>query len=308
MPSSKLADFNLKRLYQFQVLAELGSASKACAFLGISHPALTQSINRLEAELNATLFDRSTRPPKLTISGSHLLTYARKLHLDTESLYERLELEQGGQSRIIRFGCGARWMVDIMPGVIGAFSQDHPDIRLSIRVAQMNELTELLENQQISLLFGTTDALRRHNRHKVLPIGTDRFTVVARKGHPLHKRYKIPLADVIGEKWIIGDPATSSATVLRQLLREAGLRPIVPAVELSDTPSVANTMRRGDFLGIFTHATVRNLPDIEPLSVGFELPESSSGAVYLSDHALSEAELALIGCVKDAFDGTRPQP
>ncbi|WP_142846729.1 LysR family transcriptional regulator [Telmatospirillum sp. J64-1] len=303
MHSPKMPELNTKRLYQFQILAELGSAGKACAFLGISQPALTQSINRLETDLNAVLFDRTTRPPRLTISGRHLLQFARKLNLETENLYERLELEQGGQNGIVRLGCGARWMVDIIPRVIGTFSRKYPETRLSVRVAQMDELTELLENRQISLLFGTTTGMKRLMHHQVTPLGTDRFAVVARKGHPLHKRRNIPLQDLLQEKWIIGDPGTSSTMVLRQVLREANLTMIHPAVEMSDTLSVANTMRNGDFIGIFTTATVRNLADIEELSVDFALPESSSGAIHLSDHALSDIEQALIEEVKAAFGG-----
>ncbi len=301
MPPAMIANINLKRLYQFQIFAELGSASKACAFLGISNPALTQSIGRLEDELNTVLFDRSTRPLRLTISGEHLLAYARKIQLDTAGLYEQLQLEQGGQSGIIRLGCGTRWMVEIIPRVVGRFIKAYPDIRLSIQVAQMDELVKLLDDQQISLMFGTTDSVRRFSHHQVTPVGADHFTVVARLSHPLHKRKNLSLADLAGERWIIGGPATTSTIILRQALRDAGLSNIVPAVELSDTLSVANMLRNGDFVSIFTHSTVRNLAEIGELPIGFQLPQSNSGAICLADRVLSVQEKALVEYVAAEF-------
>lgn len=180
-------NLNPKQLYHFQILAELGSTSKTCAFLGISQPALTQSLQRLENELKVELFDRSTRPSKLTANGQYLLKYAQKMQIETENLLDRLEFEQEGYSSVIRFGCGARWMVDIIPRVVHQFSIDYPSIRLSICVAQMEELTNLLDNGQISFMFGTTNRMRRFTNHRITEVGRDNFAVVARASHPLQK-------------------------------------------------------------------------------------------------------------------------
>lgn len=294
-------NLNPKQLYQFQILAELGNTAKACAFLGISQPALTQSLNRLESQLKVELFDRSTRPPKLTINGHHLLKYTRKLQLETENLYDRLEFEQGGYSSVIRFGCGARWMVDIIPRIVQQFSIDYPDTRLSICVAQMEELNNLLDNGQISFMFGTTNRMRRFTHHNITEVGRDRFAVVARSSHPLQKQKNISLEVLTKQRWVIGDPSASSSLVLRKAMLDAGIAPVLPAIELSDTLAAANIIREGDFLGIFTNASVRGLPEIETLSIDFELPESISGAISLEGHKLNEAEEALIERVREAF-------
>ncbi len=298
---SRFSELSSKQLYHFQILADLGATSKASDYLGISQPALTQSISRLEAELGAELFDRSTRPHRLTASGEHVLRFVRRLGMETDLLQEHLELERGAQSHIIRIGCGARWMVDIIPQVIGRFAEIHPETKISIRVAQMDELTALLEERQISVLFGTTNSVKRYNHHQVIELGVDHFSIVARSEHPLHGREGLALRDLVDQRWIIGDAATSSTAVLRQLLRQNDLESIIPAVELSDTLAVANTLRRGDFLAIFTTATVRNLDGIEALSLGFEMPESRSGAIYASDRELSAVERSFIEMVGGAF-------
>lgn len=298
MSNAKFADINPNRLRQFQLMAELGSAAKACAFLGISQPALAQNIARLEAEIGVQLFDRSTRPLRLTNNGRHLLDFVGKFQLETEALFDRLAQEQGG---IIRLGCGARWMVDIIPRVIGEFGLVYPDTRFSVRVEQMDELVRLLEDRHISLLFGTTTSLRASSHLNITDFGTDRFVIVARTEHPLHKRKSVSLADLVEQRWIMGDSTASSTTVIRQALRDAGLPPILPIVEMSDTLSVANTIRNGDFIGMFTMATVRNFENIEPLTLDFELPESRSGAIHLKSYELRDSEKHLIDFVMKAF-------
>ena len=298
MSNAKFADINPNRLRQFQLMAELGSAAKACAFLGISQPALAQNIARLEAEIGVQLFDRSTRPLRLTSNGHHLLEFVSRFQVDTEALFDRFAQEQGG---IIRLGCGARWMVDIIPRVISDFGRVYPETRLSVRVAQMDELVRLLEDRQISLLFGTTTSLRASSHLNITDFGTDRFVVVARKDHPLHRRKSVGLADLIDQRWIMGDATASSTTVLRQTLRDAGLPAILPIVEMSDTLSVANTIRNGDFIAMFTMATVRNFENIEPLPLDFELPESRSGAIHLRSYELRENEKQVVNFVMKAF-------
>lgn len=298
--SRRLSDVTPKQLYQFEILAEMGSSAKARAYLGISAPALTQSIARLEAELGAVLFDRSTRPAKLTASGQHLLEYVRLVTRETETLQENLALERGEQSGTLRIGCGPRWMVDIMPRALDAFIRNYPKMRVDVRVGQMTELARMLEDRRIAILFGTTDSIRRYSHHKSVEMGTDRFSIVARRSHPLHKRKNLSLKDLSAERWILGDAAASSTSLLRQLLRNAGLPLIRPTIELSDTLAVANTLRLTDCVGIFSMSTAHNIADIEPLSLDFELPGSNSGAVYL-DRSLSEIEAQFIIGVRRIF-------
>lgn len=62
-----------RRLEYFTALAEGGNFSRAAERLGISQPALSQQIQRLEEEVGAYLFDRTARPVVLTEVGERLL-------------------------------------------------------------------------------------------------------------------------------------------------------------------------------------------------------------------------------------------
>jgi DNA-binding transcriptional LysR family regulator len=61
----------------FVTVARFGSMSAAASHLGLSQPAVSQAVVQMETALNLQLFDRSKRPPLLTLQGAALLEPAR---------------------------------------------------------------------------------------------------------------------------------------------------------------------------------------------------------------------------------------
>ena len=62
------------QLSQLITVADTKTLSKAAEILHISQPALTRSIQKLESELNVTLFDRQKNKITLNKTGEHLPT------------------------------------------------------------------------------------------------------------------------------------------------------------------------------------------------------------------------------------------
>lgn len=70
---------DLRAVEYFFAVAERGTLRGAAARRGISQPALTKAIRRLEDELRVVLFDRQARGVTLTVYGRTLLRHARNL-------------------------------------------------------------------------------------------------------------------------------------------------------------------------------------------------------------------------------------
>ena len=68
-----------ERLKTFLTVARCGSLSRAAKELFCSQPAVTQQIQKLEAEYNAVLFRRHERGVELTAAGRVLLDYAVRI-------------------------------------------------------------------------------------------------------------------------------------------------------------------------------------------------------------------------------------
>lgn len=67
---------NFRRIQHFIEVAEVGNLSKAAKRLNIVQPALSQSIRRLEEDLNVALFSRSRKGMELTDAGQQFLISA----------------------------------------------------------------------------------------------------------------------------------------------------------------------------------------------------------------------------------------
>jgi DNA-binding transcriptional LysR family regulator len=72
-------------LRYFLAVAELGSFSKAAAKVNVTQPTLSVGIAKLEQEVGARLFERTTRRVSLTQAGSRFLTHARRITQDYEA-------------------------------------------------------------------------------------------------------------------------------------------------------------------------------------------------------------------------------
>ena len=71
-------------------ISEQGSFSTAANHVHVSHAAVGQQMKRLEDLLNATLFDRSNRTPKLNQLGKALIPKAKVVVLSYETLLDDL--------------------------------------------------------------------------------------------------------------------------------------------------------------------------------------------------------------------------
>ena len=94
-------------LRQFLAACSTRNFTTAAEMLGVSQPALTQAIGKLERQLDVDLFDRTSRPLGLTPYGEVLLNYAHRMEQDAEDLADKLaEISGDGRSDPDRLRAG----------------------------------------------------------------------------------------------------------------------------------------------------------------------------------------------------------
>lgn len=89
-------------LRYFLAVAELGSFSKAAAKTNVTQPTLSVGIAKLESEVGARLFERTTRRVSLTPAGSRFLGHARKIAQEYEAALR--EVAETPQVKRVRAG------------------------------------------------------------------------------------------------------------------------------------------------------------------------------------------------------------
>src|SRR5512142_35367 len=92
---------DLFQLEVFVAVAREGSFSRAAEKLYRTHPAVSQAVRKLEAELGESLFDRSSRDGHLTDAGRLLHEYSQKLlNLRTEASAALADLREMRTGRL----------------------------------------------------------------------------------------------------------------------------------------------------------------------------------------------------------------
>jgi DNA-binding transcriptional LysR family regulator len=89
-------------LRYFLAVAELGSFSKAAARVSVTQPTLSVGIAKLESEVGARLFERTTRRVSLTPAGSKFLQHARRITQEYEAALR--DVAEAPQLRRVRAG------------------------------------------------------------------------------------------------------------------------------------------------------------------------------------------------------------
>lgn len=79
------------QLSQLITVADTKTLSKAAEILHISQPALTRSIQKLESELNVTLFDRQKNKITLNKTGELAVSHARRILADVEQMTQSIQ-------------------------------------------------------------------------------------------------------------------------------------------------------------------------------------------------------------------------
>ncbi len=140
---------DLDLLRAFVTVAETESFTRAATRLGLTQPAISLQIRRLEDHLDRRLFDRDQGGVHLTVQGGDLLPQARRLLAVNDEIVAGLsETEVEGD---VRFGAPEDIASTHLPTIIARFAERHPRVRLSVTCDFTANLMTALSQGRIDL-------------------------------------------------------------------------------------------------------------------------------------------------------------
>ena len=81
-----------------------GSIGRAAEALGLSQPALTKALQRVEAQAGLPLFERSANGMRPTQAGARFLERARRIQLEYDDALQEMQGIRTGQLGMLRLG------------------------------------------------------------------------------------------------------------------------------------------------------------------------------------------------------------
>src|SRR5687768_10781455 len=125
-----LEGVTIEQLRTLRAVADAGSFSAAGRKLGRVQAAVSQSIDRLEAQLGLRLFDRSGRVPRLTRHGEAIVLAAAKVESGIDHLGELVATLKRGVETTLSVVVDAMFPTESLVAFAREFAREHPQVEL----------------------------------------------------------------------------------------------------------------------------------------------------------------------------------
>ena len=176
-------NINLNRLSRFVAVYRHKSFSRAANELGMTHSALTNSLQLLEQELGTELFNRTTRSVVPTDAGNRLAQRAEELL----ALADQIGDEVLSGTRHLRLIAGPAVMEASLAPALTSFYKAYPDIRVTAETLPLDIAADRLRQREADmLLFHSTSvsAIPEQRLFRINKIIDEAYVAVMRQDHP----------------------------------------------------------------------------------------------------------------------------
>jgi DNA-binding transcriptional LysR family regulator len=251
---------DLRALEYFFAVAEVRTLRGAAARLGISQPALTKAIRRLEDEVGTVLLDRQARGVTLTVYGRTLLRHARNIQASLKEARDEIAALRAGIAGRIRIGAGPSWERAVLPQAITRFTARQPEVQIHVLGGADHALKAQLRAGELDfVLAATPDAPQLEPDLDWRPLMADDYRVIAATSHPLQARKDPALLDLLDYPWILPSAATQMGERLRVIFRAHGLPPPEPVIETDIVTLKLELMRDSRYLSFHAAGHLREI-------------------------------------------------
>ncbi len=251
---------NIEQLYTFQEVARLGSFSEVAKKLGISQPAVSFQIQKLEQELGIRLIDRSQRAIALTEAGKRLLDFAAVVEEAREQLQHDLERMRDEIAGDLRLNASTIPGEYLLPPLLARFKQQHPAVRIQVDVSDsMTVIDRISENTGEIGFCGIAPEGRGLDFFR---IASDEIVLIVPAEHPFARKGEITPDELAGEPFIFREATSGTQRSLQNMLAKAGLatRKWTPHLVLGSTQAVILAVAAGAGIAFVSDVAVRKGP------------------------------------------------
>lgn len=211
----------LQQVMDFLAVAQHGSLHAAARSTGQSQPALTKSLNRLERDLGAPLFDRHVRGMQANEFGKRFTVHARRLLAEADRARESVTQLLGERLGRVQFGISVAASLLLAPAAIQRFRQQYAEVELRSRSGLYHVFAPLLRDGQLDFAIcpqpeGVPDPQLSMRR-----LLESQMVLVARRDHPQARVRS--LAALRHASFSVAAPSGQPGGGIYQAFEQAGL-------------------------------------------------------------------------------------
>lgn len=259
----------------FRMVMQTGSTRQAAEKLAISQPAVSQSIRKLEAKAQVSLFERSRGRLIPKSSAYKLLAEVEEVFIGMERIEHRLQSLKSEEASI-RIASYPALGNMFLPRVIADFDPIQSNCRIALEVMSSRDVYRAVSNGLFD--FGLIADEISIDKLEHSTIFASEGAVVMPKGHPLSSLDLIRAKDLSKYPFIALNPEDQSQKQLSLIMNSIGLELNV-IVETPYSLTVCELVRLGIGIGLVNPITAYEFLPMEVCIKKFEYPINFSASL-----------------------------
>ena len=185
---------NLRDLKYFIALADTRHFGQAAARTFVSQPTLSGQLRKLEAELGAALFERTTKAVALTSLGEALLPHARRAVEEADALAQLAKAHRDPLVGPLRVGAIPTLAPYLVPLILAPLRRHYPGLKLVLSEEITAQLIVRLRRHELDAVLMATPVEDADLRARAL--FEEPFWLALPRGHPLVNKDPITRRDL----------------------------------------------------------------------------------------------------------------
>ncbi len=289
----------MRQLATFVAVAEERSFTRASDRLHVVQSAVSAGVRKLERELGAELFDRSTHRVELTDAGRALLPEARATLGAAQAARDAVDEVRGGVRGTVVLGTmQAQGMRAIdLAGVLAAFRAEHPAVELKVHHAGgSSEMAREVREGRLDLAFVALPG-KGPPGIELTPLASEPILLAVPAGHPLAGSADVGLAALRDETLVDLPAGWGIRMAVDSAFAASGLtRTIV--YEVNDTATMVEFIRSELAIGLLPRSLVDSTANLVFVPIRNHPPEFRTAIAIPANRRLSAATRAMLETIE----------
>ncbi len=224
----------LRHMEVFRTVCKHNSFTNAAKELNVSQPAVSKTIQELEAYYNTKLFDRLNRKIILTEGGNTLLRYSEKI-LNTFEEAENI-IKTPNMDTVLRIGSNVSYACGNFPKLLASFAKDNPQVRFKLFVANSSQIENKLLNNELD--FAIVDNLSISPHFKSSLILKENMVMICGTEYLKAASQNVSLKDLRNEKFLFREKGSGIRDSVDDVFKGENITPNVIMESVSTTALV----------------------------------------------------------------------
>lgn len=260
--------FTLHQLYVFGMVARHKSMTEAARHLHMTQPAVSIQIKQLQEAVDIPLIEVVGRKLYLTDAGERLFEAYQAIDLELESFDAVISQLKGGLKGSLNISCASTAKY-FLPYLLGEFQKRYPEIKISLKVTNRNEVIHHLSKNEYDLAILTQ--LPNDDSITAIPFLENPLVMGAPPEHPLTKERNIEIEQLKEELFIFRELGSGTRMVMESYLKEHGIN-VKPIMELGMNEAIKQAIMAGIGLSIISKLSLGNELYLNKISI-LDMPD-----------------------------------